>query len=76
MSKAADYEKLIVQLGRETYLIEYRKGQYIRTISGPIGLQYAITTVAGAKEHFFKTKQQLSVLLNKLVADRYSSTKG
>ena len=75
-SRAADFEKLIVQLGREQFLIEYRKGQYVRTIVGPIGMQYAIHIAATKKEVFFLSKQQLSLLLNKLNADRYSSTKG
>ena len=74
--RIADFEKLIVQLGREQHLIEYKKGHFIRKINGHIGIQYSIRSATANKELFFTNKQQLSLILSKLVADRYSSTKG
>jgi hypothetical protein len=73
VNRAVEYEKLIKQLGREEYLIEYRKDHYVRTITGPIGLQYAICVAPMKTEYFFTTKQQLSLLLSKVLANRNSS---
>ena len=75
MSKTADFEKLIVQLDRQPHLIPYSDGQYIRSLNEATGHKFAIRKRSGI-EIWFSTKQQLSLILSKLVADLYSSTKG
>ncbi len=68
MHTIADYEKLILQLGRDALLKPYAPGQYVKQITDSPEPMFAIRQASTNKEHSFKTKLQLSVYLNKINA--------
>jgi hypothetical protein len=71
MHTIADFEKLILQLGRDALLTPYSPGHYVKRISDSPEPMFAIRQASPSKEHFFKTKLQLSVFLNKINASTF-----
>jgi hypothetical protein len=68
MHTIADFEKLILQLGRDALLIPYSPGHYVKQISDSPEPIFVICQSSSNKEHCFKTKKQLSLILNKMQA--------
>jgi hypothetical protein len=71
MHTIADFEKLILQLGRDALLIPYSPGHYVKQIADGPEPMFAVRNASTNKNHLFKTKLQLSVFLNKLQASAF-----